>query len=337
MQKNIVALTLGGLVLLSTPAWSSENWIGDFDKAVEIAKKENKDLLVDFTGSDWCGWCIKLDNEVFSHEEFLSAVESDYVLVALDFPRKEENIAKVPNMERNRALQTKYGVRGFPTVLLMNSDGLVYGKTGYKAGGPEVYVEHLNGLRKTGRAPLMKAQEALAKFEKAEEGEAKLTALDEVLKIMAEVDFGSPMAKMLVDSARSALELDPDNAKGLKLRAVIGLANANEYSDDLLALAKSLDPKNEAGALEGQIHAMFQGVGDEPGARKALAELDALNAMQFKDKDKGFLLNYTAANWAARPLADSELAKKYAAVAKEIGNADGLRVQEMDAILSGDI
>lgn len=257
--------------------------------------------------------------------------------MALDFPRKEENIAKVPNMERNRELQTKYGVRGFPTVLLMNADGLVYGKTGYKAGGPEVYVSHINDLRKTGRAPLMRAQAALTKFEQAEEGEAKLTALDEVLKVMSEVEFGSPMAKMLIEPARSALELDADNAKGLKLRAVIGLSNANEHSDELLALAKSLDPKNEAGALEGQVHAMFQGVGDEPGARRALGELDALNGMKFKDEDKGFLLNYTAANWAARPLADSELAKKYAAIAKEIGNADGLRVQEMDAILNGDI
>ncbi|MGB0767609.1 MAG: hypothetical protein ACPGYV_07840, partial [Phycisphaeraceae bacterium] len=77
----------------------------------------------------------------------LDEAKKNWVLVALDFPRDEEIKAKVPNPERNKELQAKYGVRGFPTILLMTADGEVFGRTGYQAGGPEKYLEHMAELR----------------------------------------------------------------------------------------------------------------------------------------------------------------------------------------------
>jgi len=331
--KNIAALTLGGLLLLSAPAVASDGWIADFDKAVELAKAEKKDLFVDFTGSDWCGWCIKLDSEVFSHEAFTKGVENNYVLVSLDFPRKEENIAKVPNLERNKELQQKYGVRGFPTVLLMSSEGQVYGKTGYQPGGPESYVEHINELRKSGRGPLIKAENALKRYNEAAEGTAKSEALEGILAVMNELDFASPLAEQLIEPARTAFTLDPENKSGLKLRALKAISNAGVHDAELLALAKEYDAKNAQGALELQVHAMFQQVKNAETAKAALVELDALNAHSYQDKPTGFLLNFTAANWASGPMSDAEMAKKYAAAAKAIGSDNAERMQVIEGLL----
>ena len=84
LSLRAVALSLVGSIALVAPSFASEGWIADFDEAVKLAKAEKKDLFVDFTGSDWCGWCKKLDAEVFSKEEFLTAAKKSFVLVALD-------------------------------------------------------------------------------------------------------------------------------------------------------------------------------------------------------------------------------------------------------------
>jgi len=130
-KASYVLLTLFAASALSAQEETHSKWYDDFDVAVEAAKREKKDLLVDFTGSDWCGWCIRLHKEVFDHAAFDAGVKDHFILVALDFPRGEAAKKKVPNPARNNELQQKYGVRGFPTILLMGADGEVYGKTGY--------------------------------------------------------------------------------------------------------------------------------------------------------------------------------------------------------------
>src|SRR5690606_33705180 len=130
---------------------SQDPWYADFDKAVAAAIEQKKDLLVDFTGSDWCGWCIKLHEEVFAHDSFLEGVQQHFVLVALDFPRGEEAKARVPNPHRNKELLGKYGVRGSPTVLLMTPEGEVFGKTGYEPGGPAKYLASIEEKRSSGK------------------------------------------------------------------------------------------------------------------------------------------------------------------------------------------
>jgi thiol-disulfide isomerase/thioredoxin len=143
--------------------------MADFDKATQLAQKEGKDLFVDFTGSDWCGWCIKLHDEVFQHDAFLKPIQEDYILVALDYPRKEAAKALVPNPKRNQELKKKYAIRGYPTILLMTPDGEVYGKTGYRKGGPELYVEHVKKLQteRPQNKVTPKPQEASAKSPEA--------------------------------------------------------------------------------------------------------------------------------------------------------------------------
>jgi thioredoxin-related protein len=99
-----------------------------------------------FSGSDWCGWCKKLDREVWAQPAFKDYAKDNVVLFLADFPRSKELDAKTA--EQNKDLATTYSVEGFPTVLLVDSKGKELARTGYKPGGAEKYVEHLKGLIK---------------------------------------------------------------------------------------------------------------------------------------------------------------------------------------------
>jgi protein disulfide-isomerase len=122
------------------------SWITNLEEGIAKAKAENKTVLVNFTGSDWCGWCIKLKGEVFSKNEFADYAGSSLVLVELDFPQRKAQSEEVKTY--NRRVLEKYGVQGFPTIILINGDGKQLGKTGYQPGGPAAYIEHLKGYIK---------------------------------------------------------------------------------------------------------------------------------------------------------------------------------------------
>jgi len=117
------------------------NWEDNLETALQKAKAENKAVLVNFTGSDWCQWCIRLSDEVFSKSEFEDYAEDNLILVRLDFPRSIEQSTETKTY--NNQLAQRYGVQGFPTILLFNSQGQMVLQTGYLPGGPVTYVEHL--------------------------------------------------------------------------------------------------------------------------------------------------------------------------------------------------
>jgi thioredoxin-related protein len=149
-MKAFARWAVAAIVCLATSAaWAEAGWTDDFEKALETAKKENKHVLVDFSGSDWCGWCIRLEDEVFSKRPFKEFAEENLVTVLIDFPRKKKLGKK--QMESNQSLAQKYAVEGYPTVLLLNPAGEVVGRTGYKPGGPEEYVKHIQEMIRTGK------------------------------------------------------------------------------------------------------------------------------------------------------------------------------------------
>jgi protein disulfide-isomerase len=117
------------------------NWKTDLNDALAVAKKENKVVLVNFTGSDWCVWCKRLSNEVFSKSEFEDFAEKNLVLVKIDFPRniQQSNATKYYNQQ----LADMYGVEGFPTVILLDKNGRGLLKTGYVQGGVDNYIQQL--------------------------------------------------------------------------------------------------------------------------------------------------------------------------------------------------
>ena len=179
MKKTMLAsLLLALTVSISTAA--GDEWMTDFEAAKQKAAAENKDLLVDFTGSDWCGWCIKLVDEVFKHDAFKKGVADNFVLVELDFPQDKSKLDE-STQKQNEILQEKYSIQGFPTILLLDDQGRPYAQTGYQAGGPEKYLAHLDKLL----AIKTKRDEALMAAEKLE-GPAKAKSLVEALKLLPE-------------------------------------------------------------------------------------------------------------------------------------------------------
>ena len=127
----------------STPKGFTDN----FDEALAKAKAEGKLVYACFSGSDWCYWCKKLEKEVLSDPLFVVGVMDDYVLVFIDSP---ENKALLSNRAKaeNEKLTKKYGIRGFPTALILDGNGNRIGKTGYRQGGAAEYVKHLMSFRK---------------------------------------------------------------------------------------------------------------------------------------------------------------------------------------------
>jgi thioredoxin-related protein len=129
----------------AVPAAKS-GWLTNLDEAKKEAQAKNRLLLMDFTGSDWCGWCIMLDKEVFSKSEFKEYASKNLVLLELDFPRMKKMPPEIT--AQNEQLAVKYGIQGFPTVVVFDSTGKPLGALGYQAGGPQVFIAQLEKLRK---------------------------------------------------------------------------------------------------------------------------------------------------------------------------------------------
>ena len=110
------------------------------------AKEEKKMVMLDFTGSDWCGWCIKLHKEVFSTPEFAEYAKNNLVLVEVDFPTKKKQSAELK--KANDELQRKYKIDGYPTIIVLNAEGKTIGELGYLAGGPKAFIAELNKVKK---------------------------------------------------------------------------------------------------------------------------------------------------------------------------------------------
>jgi thioredoxin-related protein len=130
-----------------TPSVSAKpGWLTSYEQAQKEAQANHKLLLMDFTGSDWCGWCIMLDKEIFSKPEFKEYASKNLVLLELDFPRGKKMPAEIT--AQNERLLMKYGIQGFPTVVVFNSEGKPLGALGYQAGGPQAFIAELEKLRK---------------------------------------------------------------------------------------------------------------------------------------------------------------------------------------------
>jgi len=133
-------LLFSAIVLAASTVFAGDAWQTDYKAALEQAAKENKPVLLDFTGSDWCGWCIKLTKETFSQPEFQKFAEKNLILVELDFPNNKPQPDSVK--KQNAELQAKYGVEGFPTLVLLNSKGKEIARNpGYLPGGPKGFIE----------------------------------------------------------------------------------------------------------------------------------------------------------------------------------------------------
>ena len=127
------------------------SWETDMTKAVERAEKEHKVIMLFFTGSDWCGWCVRLQNEVFKQVDFKSWAQEKVVLVELDFPRNTPQSESIKN--QNVTLSQMFEIKGYPTVWFVKPSKSgekinleKIGSTGYVAGGPGAWLLGANQI-----------------------------------------------------------------------------------------------------------------------------------------------------------------------------------------------
>ncbi|MXN92226.1 thioredoxin fold domain-containing protein [Flavobacterium sp. Sd200] len=156
MKKAILLLFIA-FSAVSLQAQELE-WQTDITKAVALSEKTKKPLLMFFTGSDWCGWCMRLQKEVLKTPEFAKWAQENVVLVELDFPRRTPQSEELKS--QNAQLNQFFQVRGYPTVWFAHgakgADGKIsfdaLGSTGYVAGGPAAWLDGANKILKNKKA-----------------------------------------------------------------------------------------------------------------------------------------------------------------------------------------
>ena len=235
---KITATLCASIVALHGSAFAEgDGWSSDFASAKKQATESKKDMLLDFTGSDWCGWCIKLKDEVFKHDEFKNGVKDSLVLVEVDFPKDKSKLSE-ETQKQNKELGKKFGVKGYPSIVLCDAGGLPYAVTGYQKGGPGKYLEHLNELR----GNKAKRDEAFASAAKAE-GPTKAKALVAALDTMGLDD--QVVANFYGDVIEQIKAADPKDETGFGKKAA-----TKQRLADFQAALQELGGKNDMeGAL----------------------------------------------------------------------------------------
>jgi thiol-disulfide isomerase/thioredoxin len=282
-------LTAGSAFAASAPASApapaeasglvaADGWIkDDMDRAIREATSKGKYLLIDFTGSDWCGWCIRLDNEVFAQAQFKNEAPRDFVMVALDFPRRTPQPEEVKR--KNREWQQRLGVRGFPTIFLADAQGRPFARTGYRPGGPAPYMAHLKEL-----VGLRRQQEQLIEAAMRLEGVERARGLGQALDVP---QIMTPQKAELVAAIAAA---DPEDSLGLVARHGGGAAPAGKeepaekprtpFQKDLEVVAKMIADGNtdEAASALRQVQQRYRPKGADL-AEWAMVRMDFLAAI----------------------------------------------------------
>ena len=144
MRSKLYLLFILIFILSIQLSSKAQLWFEDFKAAKAEAVSTGKYMFLNFSGSDWCVWCIKLDEEVLSQKPFLDYAKDHLVLTLLDFPRSIKQSQALKTQNEN--LAREYGVLGFPTIIILDPKGQLVAKTGYRQGGAEAYVTYIKSL-----------------------------------------------------------------------------------------------------------------------------------------------------------------------------------------------
>ena len=210
MANRVVSLVLFATMALAVSANSNADdkwWKSDPDAAIKTATEDRKDLLILFTGSDWCPPCQKLEQEVFSDEDFYLEAEGDFVFVKFDFLRNTPIRDEVKKL--NEEWATRYGVDSFPTVVLVDHNLKPFAFAGYEEGGAENFL----GMLEESRQVRVNRDAKMAAAEEAE-GAERARLLDEALSEMPREISDVYYA----DVVEEIVSLDEDDELGLRTK-----------------------------------------------------------------------------------------------------------------------
>lgn len=214
LQRSILSRFIGSLLVLFAVSISFEannclaaEWMEDINAAVEQAAANDKDLMILYTGSDWCPPCKLLEKEVLLQKEFLFEVDPHFVLVVLDFPRQTEQKPEIA--QRNAEWAQRFGIEGFPTVVLTDVALKPYAFLGYEEGGFQNYLAIVEESRQ-----LRIARDEKLKQSVAAKGTEKAKLLDEAIGGMKQ-----ELARVYyADVIEQIIELDPKDEFGLRTK-----------------------------------------------------------------------------------------------------------------------
>jgi len=128
---------------------AAQNWLTNFSEAKQKAQTENKNILLVFSGSDWCAPCMKLEKNIWQSDEFKIFSKDHFILLKADFPKQKKNQLESVQQEQNNQLAEKYNKNGFfPLVVILDKEGKQLGSAGYKNITPKEYVDLLVSLEK---------------------------------------------------------------------------------------------------------------------------------------------------------------------------------------------
>ena len=147
MKNLIVPIAVIFALSSASCARADEAWATDYKKAQQEAKSSHKLLLIDFTGSDWCGYCFQLDRAILSQPQFKDYASKNLVLMEVDFPRGKAQ--SVDTKRQNQQLAQRYQIEGFPTLVVLDGEGkTVWRYDGLYTGGVTAFLAELDKVRK---------------------------------------------------------------------------------------------------------------------------------------------------------------------------------------------
>jgi hypothetical protein len=224
---------------------------------------------------------------------------------------------KVPNPARNKELQEKYEIRGFPTVLLMTADGEVFAQTGYKGMSPEDYLTDVRDLRAKGKQALEDAKALTAEFETAKD---KVVVIRRAIEALNSAGEGVPAGSILAEIVRKGIALDPENKSGLKMDCIKTLVLQGHAAPGEMALALELDPKNELGLMEAVVSKEFEMIDSDEARDRFIGHAQSLfDAGKVHTAEKVAMCFAVAAYYINGDLGNAEKAKPFASKSLELG------------------
>lgn len=296
------------LIALVTPAFAMDGWMSNIDKAMELAQKENKLVLVEFTGSDWCPPCKALKKEVFPSPEFKEITDKNLIPVELDFPRKSELPAE--QKQYNGEMAKKYGITVYPTVYLLNPDGkTVWLRIG--GGTKEQYLEDL----KQGVANSKLLIETQSKLEKVE-GKEKLELLDkawqmmsrdlkkknqDILKEIIALDKADTLGYAKEEQKRLEIEKQEEELREVYRTKVFPLSREGKTDEAIAELKKlanreDLLPQAKQSVYMSAMYGICMDNSDMPAAIQALKDAIKIDPSTDRAKNCEYLIKYLDAN-----------------------------------------
>ncbi len=249
-----------------------EAWITSFEVAKAKAQKENKDILVNFTGSDWCSWCIRLGQEVFSQPEFAEYAKKQFILVEADFPMSPLGQPEAIDPQHQELADT-YEFQGFPTIMLFDKLGRPFAQTGYQPGGAAAYNPHLEEFR-LARVDRDTAIAAAAKLQ----GPEKAKKLDDALSNLPP-DLLFPAYESVVEEI---IQLDADNTAELRSQYEERLAN-HQFMVRVQAIEKQIPDTKNPDAILADIAKVAKEFGGDP-RRDYVTTMFQINVLNYFDR-----------------------------------------------------